>query len=179
MLLLVVIEDRHFVALDGELDFFAKGDVGGLGPGEVEFFADDVGLRGGLDGEDLIGVGVFRGVGGGVFAAVFVRVGVVRGGASGGDFLFFGVHQFAGVPVGGEGEGGGEEKCGRSAERMRLMGFPLRRNFVAARAPGGRRKNILSELDEGTCGAPALSRTVSADGDRGPESANQSATLSL
>jgi hypothetical protein len=46
LLLLVVVEDGHFVALDGELYFFAKGDVRGLGPGEVEFLADNVGLVG-------------------------------------------------------------------------------------------------------------------------------------
>ena len=64
LLLLVVVEDGHFVALDGELYVFAERDVGGLGPGEVEFLADDVGFGWGLDGEDLIGVGVLRGVGG-------------------------------------------------------------------------------------------------------------------
>jgi hypothetical protein len=36
LLLLVVVEDGHFVVLDGELYFFAKGDVRGLGPGEGE-----------------------------------------------------------------------------------------------------------------------------------------------
>ena len=89
--------------------------MAGLDQGEVEFFADDVGLGGGLDGEDLVGVGVFDFVGSGVLGvlAVFgLGVGVVGGCASGGDFLLFGVHQFAGVPGGGEGEGGGEEKCG-------------------------------------------------------------------
>ena len=116
MLLLVVVEDGHFVALNHELYVFAEGDVGGFGPGEVEFLADDVGFGVGLDGEDLVGVGVIRGVGGsvlGVLAVFGLGVGVVGGGAAGGDFLLLGVHKLAVVPVGGEGEGGGEEKCGQ------------------------------------------------------------------
>jgi hypothetical protein len=44
LLLLVVVEDGYFVALDGELYFFAKGDVRGLGRGEVEFLADNLGF---------------------------------------------------------------------------------------------------------------------------------------
>ncbi len=56
MLLLVVVEDGHLVALDHELYVFAEGDVGGFGPGEVELLAYDVGLGRGLDGEDLVGV---------------------------------------------------------------------------------------------------------------------------
>jgi hypothetical protein len=73
VLLLVVVEDGKAVALHHELHLLAEGDVGGFGPGEVEFFADDVGLGKRLDGEHLVGVRVFRGVGGGVFgiAAVF------------------------------------------------------------------------------------------------------------
>jgi hypothetical protein len=116
LLLLVVVEDGHFVALNHELYVFAEGDVGGFGPGEVEFLADDVGFGGGLDGEDLVGVGFVGGVGGGVLgvSAVFgFGVRVVGGGAAGGDFQLLGVHELAMVPVGGEGEGGGEEKCGQ------------------------------------------------------------------
>ena len=64
LLLVVVVEDGHLVAGDGELHVFAEGDVGGLGPGEVELLADDVGLGVSLDGEDLVGVGVAGGVGG-------------------------------------------------------------------------------------------------------------------
>jgi hypothetical protein len=66
LLLLVVVEDGHLVALDGELYVFAERDVGGFGPGEVEFLADDVGFGVGLNGEDLVGVGFFVGVGSGV-----------------------------------------------------------------------------------------------------------------
>jgi hypothetical protein len=116
LLLLVVVEDGHFVALDGELHLFAERYVGWFGPGKVELLADDVGFGVGLDGEDLIGVGVFGGVGGGVLGVVAVfgfGVGVVGGGAAGGDFLLLGVHKLAVVPVGGEGEGGGEEKYGQ------------------------------------------------------------------
>jgi hypothetical protein len=115
LLLLVVVEDGHFVALNHELYVFAEGDVGGFGPGEVEFLANGVGLGGGLDGEDLVGVGVVGGVGGGVLGVSAVSgfgVGVVGGGAAGGDFYLLGVHELAVVPVGGEGEGGGEEKYG-------------------------------------------------------------------
>ena len=85
VLLLVVVEDGEAVALDGELYLLAEGDVGGFGPGEVEFFADDVGFGRGLDGEDLVGVGVVCGVGGGVLGVLAVifglTVAVVGGGA--------------------------------------------------------------------------------------------------
>jgi hypothetical protein len=115
LLLLVVIEDGHFIALDDELHFFTECDVGGFGPGEVEFLADDVGLVVSLDGEELVGVGVVGGVGGGVFrvTAIFgLRVGVVGGGASGWDFLLLGVDEFTGLPCVGEGECCGEKVAG-------------------------------------------------------------------
>jgi hypothetical protein len=38
VLLLVVIEDGEPVALNGELYLLAEGDLGGFGPGEVEFW---------------------------------------------------------------------------------------------------------------------------------------------
>src|SRR5438270_11796654 len=102
VLLLVVVEDCHLVSLYGELHLFAEGDVGGFRPGEVEFFADHVGLGGGLDGEDLVGVGVVSGVGGRVLVVLAVisglTVAVVGSGASRGNLLLLGIHQFAGLP---------------------------------------------------------------------------------
>ena len=84
VLLLVVVEDCHLVSLYGELHLFAKGDVGGFRPGEVEFFADHVGLGGGLDREDLVGVGVVGGVGGKGGIGGAGRPGGGGGGGSGG-----------------------------------------------------------------------------------------------
>ena len=101
LLLLVVIEDGHLVALNRKFYLFAEGDVGGFGPGKVEFLADDVGLGVGLDGKDLVGIGVVCGVGGGVLgvpAVLGLGVGVVVGSASGGHLLLLGVHEFAGLP---------------------------------------------------------------------------------
>src|SRR6202021_710316 len=72
LLLLVVVEDGHFVALDGELHLFAERYVGWFRPWKDELLADDVGFGVGLDGEDLIGVGVFGGEGGGVLGVVHV-----------------------------------------------------------------------------------------------------------
>jgi hypothetical protein len=65
---------------------------------------------------------------------------------------------------------------------MRLMGFPLWcKDFCCGPcAVEGGASNILTELDEGTSGAPALSRTVSADGDQVPRAQGESAaTLSF
>src|SRR5207245_1192356 len=92
----------------------AEGDVGGFGPGEVEPLADDVGLVGGLDGEDLVSVRLLAGVRGaasGALAVLRVGVGVVSGRAAGGDFDLFGVDEFAGRPLlSSGGERGGQEK---------------------------------------------------------------------